>query len=511
MSGPDPPFAPLGVRELEEAFRTGRARPSEVVRCCLEAIRASDADAPPLRAVIAALDASAARAAADSDERWRTGAPRSPLEGIPVLVKDNIDVAGVPTTNGTRIPFPLPRRDAWVVERLRAAGAVVVGKANQHELGAGTSGINPHHGTARNPFDTNRWCGGSSSGSACAVGAGLVPIAVGTDAGGSIRAPAAFVGAVGLKPTFGRVSRAGMSVLCDTVDTIGPIASSCADAAVFLAATCGVNPEDEETWDQGPLPTVRDELAGGVERLRIGVARRFLADPLVDPRVAAQVVRAGELLEEAGATLLDVELPDIERARLAGLIVLGAEGTSGLEAVLEEHRAALGADLQVLLSLNACIRARDYLAAQRARQEIRRAWRAVFDEVDLVLLPTAGMVAGPIRPDALESGELDEETSARAISFTIQSNLSGFPALSVPFGHAGGLPVGVQLVAPPWEELRLLGAGVALERMAPPRRRPLRYYGDLLLARSSQASSSPIASIGSGGGVGSVTARTSTS
>jgi Asp-tRNA(Asn)/Glu-tRNA(Gln) amidotransferase A subunit family amidase len=476
-------FRPLTIADLERGYRDGRFTPRDVCEHALSAIRASDREDPPLRAVIRVTDERARRDADASAERWRRGQPLSPLDGVPYLVKDNTDVAGVPTTNGTVLEFPLPARDAWAVERLAAAGAVAVGKANLHEIGAGTTGINPHHGTPRNPLDPRRWCGGSSSGSASGVAAGLVPFALATDAGGSVRSPAAFVGAVGLKPTFGRVSRIGMSILCDTLDTFGPIAHTCHDAALALCALAGVHPDDDETWDQPPMPGYAGalaELGRPPAGLRVGVARALLDHPRVEPAVAAHVARAADALAAAGAVLADVEVPDVETCLAVGLVLLAAEGPSGHEERLLANLGRLGPELQVLLLCGEHVSARDYLKAQRIRNVVRRAWRALFAEVDLVLLPAAGAPAGVIRRDSLATGEIDEDASARAVACTFPSNLTGFPALSVPCGLVDDMPVSAQLVAPPWHELRALSAGAALERAGLYRpRRPARWYGDL--------------------------------
>lgn len=475
-------FAPVTAADLARAYREGVRSPSEVLDATLRAIAASDRDDPPLRAVIRTLDERARREAEASTERWRRGAPLSPLDGVPYLIKDNTDVAGVPTTNGTVLTFPLPAADAAVVERLGAAGAVLAGKANLHEIGAGTTGINPHHGTARNPFDPGRWCGGSSSGSASAVAAGLVPLSIGTDAGGSVRAPAAFVGAVGLKPTFGRISRRGMSILCDTLDHYGPIVHSCADAARAFVAASGTHPDDDETWDQPPVPSYEQALAEvgrPAAGLRIGVARHLFDHPRVEPEVAAHVARAADALAGAGATLRDVTVPDLDTCLTVGLVLLGAEGPSGLEDVLRANLSRLGADLQVLLLCGEHVSARDYLRAQRIRTQVRQGWRALYREVDLVLTPAAGLPAGRIRRDALATGEIDEAQSARAIACTFPCNLTGYPAVSVPCGVVDGMPVSAQLVAPPWQELTALRAGAALEASGLyPRRRPARWYAD---------------------------------
>jgi Asp-tRNA(Asn)/Glu-tRNA(Gln) amidotransferase A subunit family amidase len=485
LEQPRPAFRPLTVSELERAYRERRLTPRDVCEATLAAMRASDRDDPPLRAVIRLTDERARQGADASTERWQRGQPLSPLDGVPVVIKDNTDVAGVPTTNGTVIEFPVPQRDGSAVERLAAAGAVLVGKANMHEIGAGTTGINPHHGTPRNPHDVRRWCGGSSSGSASAVAAGLVPIAMATDAGGSVRSPAAFVGAVGLKPTFGRISRLGMSILCDTLDTIGPIAHTCADAALGLCAMAGVHADDDETWDQPAVPGYGEalaELGRPIDGMRIGVARSLFEHRWVEPDAASCVSSAADALGQAGAVLIDVEVPDIESCLVVGLVLLGAEGPSGLEELLTKNLSRLGADLQVLLLCGAHVSARDYLKAQRARTLIRRAWRSLFDGVDLVLMPAAGMPAGIIRRDALATGEIDEEMSARAVACTFPSNLTGYPALSVPCGRVEDMPVSAQLVAPAWQELRALRAGAALERSGLYRpRRPVRWYGDAIV------------------------------
>ena len=476
---------PPGIADYARAYRNGRRSPLEVLEATLAAIREADRADPPLRAVIRACDDRARGEAARSAERWRRGAPLSPLDGVPVLIKDNTDVAGVPTTNGTVLDFPLPSVDARVVARLAAAGAVIAGKANQCEIGAGATGINVHFGTARNPHDPRRWCGGSSSGSASAVAAGLFPFSLATDAGGSVRAPAAFVGAVGLKPTFGRISRIGMSILCDTLDHYGPIAASCADAVIALCAMAGVEPDDEETWDQPALPEVGAALAAleqPLTGLRVGVASGVFSHPRVDPAMGEHVARAADVLAAAGARLADVEVPDLDTCLMVGLVLLGAEGPSGMEEILEAHHHQLGADLQVLLRCGEHVTARDYLKAQRIRQQIRRAWRALFDEVDLVLMPTTGQPAGILRKDALKVGEIDEWSSSRAIACTFPQNLTGFPAVSVPCGRIGALPVGVQVIAPPWQELRALAAGAAIERSdLYGWRRPERWLGDLIL------------------------------
>ncbi len=477
--------APPGLADFARAYRNGKKSPLEVLEATLAAVRAADRADPPLRAVITLCEERARNEASRSAERWKRGAPLSLFDGVPVLVKDNTDVAGVPITNGTIIEFPLPAFDARVVARLVALGAVIIGKANQCEIGAGATGINVHHGSARNPHDPDRWCGGSSSGSASAVAAGLVPLSVATDAGGSVRAPAAFVGAVGLKPTFGRVSRIGMSILCDTLDHYGPITHSCADAAAALCAMSGVEEDDEETWDQPALPDIGGALSAleqPLAGLRVGVASGVFSHHRVDPAMGEHIARAADALAAAGARLADVEVPDLDTCLMVGLVLLGAEGPSGMEEVLTAQHHKLGADLQILLRCGEHVTARDYLKAQRVRHQIKNTWRAILEQVDVVLMPATGQVAGVLRKDALKVGEIDEWSSSRAIVCTFPQNLTGFPAVSVPCGRIGALPVGAQLIAPPWQELDALRAAAAIERAGLyPWRRPVRYLGDQIL------------------------------
>lgn len=475
------------LSDFERAYRDHRCRPSEVCQRTIAAIARADRDAPPLRAVIRTTDDIAVRDAEASDERWQTGVPLSPLDGIPVLVKDNTDVAGVPTSNGSVFELPVPTRDAWVVERVRRLGAIIVGKANLHEIGAGTTGINPHHGTPRNPHDVSRWCGGSSSGSAAAVAAGLVPLSIATDAGGSVRAPAAFVGAVGLKPTFGRISRRGMSILCDTMDHFGPIAHDVAGVTTALCLMADRADDDDETWDQ-PLIDGYSEALAAIEQpltgLRIGVCRSLFDHPWIDGQVAERMSAVADLLGQSGAEIRDFEVPELEKSLLVGLVLIGAEGPAGLEHILLANRHRLGVDLRVLLESGDHLLARDYLKAQRMRQAITRGWRAAMQDIDAVLMPATGTTAQTIRPDALHTGELDDEASARAIGCTIPSNLTGFPAVSVPCGWIDHLPVSAQIVARPWHEIHALRVARHIERSQLfTWRRPRRYFGDDIVAR----------------------------
>jgi len=247
----------------------------------------------------------------------------------------------------------------------------------------------------------------------------------------------------------------------------------------------GVEEDDEETWDQPPLPDIGGALAAleqPLAGLRVGVASGVFSHPRVDPAIGEHIARAADALAAAGARLADVEVPDLDTCLMVGLVLLGAEGPSGMEEVLEAQHHKLGADLQVLLRCGEHVTARDYLKAQRIRHQIRHSWRAILDEVDVVLMPATGQVAGILRKDALKVGEIDEWSSSRAIVCTFPQNLTGFPAVSVPCGRIGALPIGAQLIAPPWQELRALAAGAALERSDLYRwQRPERYLGDRIV------------------------------
>ncbi|MAG55576.1 MAG: Asp-tRNA(Asn)/Glu-tRNA(Gln) amidotransferase GatCAB subunit A [Planctomycetes bacterium] len=432
------------------------------------------------------VDVDGARAHADEVDRRAAGGDDLPLAGVPIALKDNLCTNGVPTTCGSRILSRfIPPYDATVVARLRAAGAVIVAKTNLDEFAMGSSNENSAFGPVRNPWDLARAPGGSSGGSAAAVAAGLVPVALGSDTGGSIRQPAALTGTVGLKPTYGRVSRYGLVAFGSSLDQIGPLSRNVEDAARVLAVIAGGDPRDA-TCSNDPVPDVVAGLEDGVDGLRVGLPREYFDDAIGDG-VKTLVRRAANRLATAGATLIDVSLPHTSYGIPAYYIVATSEASSNLsryDGIHYGHRTKDAADLAETYErsrtegFGAEVRRRIMLGtfalasgyydayydrAMRVRTLIRRDFEEAFEQVDVILSPTSPTPAfklGEKTSDPLEMYLADV--------LTVTANLAGVPGLVVPEGlcdHDGArLPVGVQLMGPLWSEARLLQVGRWLER-----------------------------------------------
>jgi len=483
---------PLGsasgsVAELRAALDAGRIRAVDLVESALERAAAS-----PLDAFVHVRAEAARREAAAADARRERGERLSPLDGIPVALKDNIVQAGEPASCGSRIlegwvsPY-----DAEVVVRLRAAGAVVVGRTNMDEFAMGSSTENSARGPTRNPWDPERAPGGSSGGSAAAVATGVVPLALGSDTGGSIRQPAALCGVVGVKPTYGRVSRRGLVAFASSLDQIGPLARSSADAALCLEALCGHDPGDSTSLPE-PAPSLGEALDGDVAGLVVGLPREYFEAEGAHPEVLAATREAVAELERAGAKLREVSLPHTRFAVATYYLVATAEASSNLaryDGVRYGRRAAgyrglldmyrrtrsegFGAEVKrrVLLGtyvLSAGYYDAYYRKAQQVRTLLRRGFEAAFAGCDVIATPTTPEPAFPL-------GERTADPLRMYLSdvFTVSASLAGLPALSTPCGAVEGLPVGLQLVARPLDEATLLRVADAYERRTDwHRRRP---------------------------------------
>lgn len=463
------------------AYRDGRATPEEVAERVLEATRRLDEATPPLRAFLAQSADDVRAQAREATARWRAGRPLSRIDGVPVAVKDEVDQRGYPTTVGTRFLGGTPApRDAAAVERLRAAGALLVGKANMHEIGLGVTGLNPHHGPARNPYDPARVTGGSSSGPAAAVAAGLCPLALGADGGGSIRIPAALCGVVGLKPTFGRVSERGAAPLCWSVAHLGPIGATVADAALGFIVMAGPDPEDPNSLGH-PAPSLEGAADEGLSGLRLAVVPGWFEH--ADEAVVRACREALERLRAGGAVVVEREPQglDLDLVRPVHLVTIVSEMAAAHLAHDRKHRRHYAADTRLNLALARRLTAYDYIHAQRHRVRINAAVQALLDGVDGFVTPAAGCTAPPLRADALRSGESDLETTERIMRFAPLANLTGLPAVSVPVGYdADGLPIGLQIVGHAWCERVLLRVAWAVE--AGVERRPPKVRARLLEA-----------------------------
>jgi aspartyl-tRNA(Asn)/glutamyl-tRNA(Gln) amidotransferase subunit A len=465
---------------IAEAVRRGERSAREVVEEHLVAIEAREVELHAFNLVTA----DEARAAADELDR-RIGAGEEPgsLAGVPIALKDNLCTRGIPTTCSSRILEGWrPPYDATVVARLRAAGAITVGKTNLDEFAMGSSTENSAFGPTRNPRDPNRVPGGSSGGSAAAVAAGVVPIALGSDTGGSIRQPAALCGVVGLKPTYGRVSRYGLVAFASSLDQIGPLTATVEDAALTLEVIAGHDPRDSTSLPE-PAPELRAGLREGVEGLRIGVVRELVDS--CDPDVVARVREAADALDAAGAKLDDTSVPATIYGLSAYYLIAPAEASSNLArydgvryglrvdgpdvTAMYGHTRAAGFGPEVkrrimlgTYALSAGYYDAYYGQAQRVRTLIIRDFEAAYREYDLLLSATSPTTAFAIGAKS--------EPLAMYLSdvCTIPSNLAGHPAVSMPFGTGDdGLPVGVQLLGPALSEALLLRAAAVLENAAP--------------------------------------------
>jgi Asp-tRNA(Asn)/Glu-tRNA(Gln) amidotransferase A subunit family amidase len=462
-------FAFATVGDYAEAYLSGATDPERAAERVLQAIADSDAHEPPLRAIIACNRDDVMAQARASAKRLRQGKPLSVFDGVPVAVKDEVDMVPYGTTVGTRFLGRQPaREDSTAVARMRAAGALLIGKANMHEIGIGVTGLNPHHGVARNPYNLGHYTGGSSSGSAAAVAAGLCPVAISADAGGSIRIPSAFCGMVGLKPTYTRVSEFGAAPLCWSLAHLGPIAATAHDAALMYATIAGPDPKDPATLAQPPL------TLEGFDNVDLSGLTLGVYPPWFKHASAPMVQECRKLLkglESMGAQVAEIEIPQLEAARVAHLITIASEMFAAMAQYYGEHHHEYGLDVRTNLSLARSFTASDYIQAQRVRTRTTANLNRALEKVDAIVTPTTGCTAPAIAPDAL-GGESDLTTLMEIMRFTPIANLTGHPAISFPAGYdSDGLPVGFQAIGRPWEEhvlLRLANAAEQLvERRAP--------------------------------------------
>jgi len=382
----------------------------------------------------------------------------SALRGIPIAVKDLFDTAGIRTTAGSKFfSDNIPDNDAFVVEKLKQAGAILMGKTNTHEIALGVTGNNPHYGTARNPWNTDRIPGGSSSGSAIAVATGMALGALGTDTGGSIRIPASLCGVVGLKPTYGRVSLRGVFPLSWNLDHVGPITSCVRDAALLLQVISIYDPIDPAsikmlTGDY--IGHLIDDIDG--RKVALGVGEYIDA---ADPEVVAAVRQAAKVFESMGCKVQEVNVDWMRQAALANVTMLRADGAAVHHDRLQEHPEMFGEDILFRLQGGAKTTATEYALARRTQAEVRKRCELFFESYDFLLTPSTPIVAPAI------AGNDAVEQAARLTRFTAPFNLTGLPAISVPCGfNQEGLPIGLQIISRAWGDAKVLNAAYAYEQ-----------------------------------------------
>jgi aspartyl-tRNA(Asn)/glutamyl-tRNA(Gln) amidotransferase subunit A len=447
---------------IREAGQSLRKRRLSAVELATAAISRIDRTNSSLRAFITVTAGYALERARVADVELRTGRDRGPLHGIPIAVKDLFATRGVLTTAGSKVFANLvPEYDSTTVERLEKAGAVMLGKLNMHELAYGITSANPHFGAVRNPWNPEHSPGGSSGGSAVAVAANIVYAAMGTDTGGSIRIPAAFCGTVGLKPTYGRVSRHGVLPLAYSLDHVGPLTRSVYDAALMLNAIAGFDARDDSS-SHHPTVDFTPEEGGSIRGLRIGFAQNFFFERL-DHDVESSVRGACARAESLGAVVKPVVVPDMAAINAIGRMILLAEASAHMEPYLRE-RHRIGPDVLSLLEQGRLVAATDYINAQRLRRRARQRFDLLWREVDCLLTPTTPNAAPRADAQSVRLGGTEEDVRLATTRLVRGINVLGLPALSMPCGLNGsGLPIGLQIIGPAFEEALILRVGAALE------------------------------------------------
>ena len=447
----------MTIFEAASELRRRRISSAELTAAALARLSRNER----LNAFITVTPELAQQRAANADAELAAGQDRGLLHGIPVAAKDLFYTKGVRTTGGSPLfrDF-VPDHDAAAMERLHKAGAVPLGKLNLHELAYGTTSANPHFGPVRNPWDMERSSGGSSGGSGAALAADIVYAALGTDTGGSIRIPASFCGVVGIKPTFGRVSRFGVMPLSYTLDHAGPMARTVREAALVLNAIAGHDRRDPNSA-RHPLVDFVPEDGCSIRAVRIGFPENFYFERL-DPEVEIAVRGAIARAELLGAEIWPVTLPDINAINAVGRVIQLPEATAVYERYLGE-RERFGADVLALFDQGRLIPATDYLHAQRLKRKLRGEFARVWSEVDCLMVPTTPMPAPRIGEQTVHLGGRDEDVRLAATRLVRAINVLGLPAVSIPCGLSGGMPVGLQIVGPSFDEALILRVAAALE------------------------------------------------
>ena len=465
------------VADYRRAYESGRCTPTDVANAALRAIELSNSLNPPLRAVVDTNRSVVLAMAEASTERWRAGETLSLLDGIPVSIKGMFHVepyeflAGCATTPHIN----RGRQEAAIVRKLKEAGAVIIGVANLQEFGMGALGSNPNsrHLTARNAYNTQCYCGGSSSGSGVCVAAGLCPISIGTDGGGSVRIPAATCGVVGLKHTYGLVDMTGCCTVSHSVGVSGPLSSSVLDAAITM--DCIARETDGERVLMS-LEGISDSVSG----MKVGVYWDYFNH--ADREIVERCTAALSVLESLGVEIVEIAIPELEACRVAHFTSIISEMSQSLAPDTDHMFSRINLESLMVICCGIQLTSYHYLNAQKQRTRAVTCLAHVFEQVDIIVTPTTGCVTPPISPAAVPLGEIDGMSSGKLMRFAFLANLCGNPALTIPVGYTNdqGLPIGLQLMGRNYEERILLRLGLALEQSGKfPLQKPQVFY-DLL-------------------------------
>ena len=451
----------MGAGDLSKLVQSKEISPVEIIEAHLTRI---DATEPVLNSFITLLADQARKSARQAEKDIQAGRYKGPLHGIPVALKDLYNTGGVRTTSGSRIfDTFIPTEDCTVAAKFHQAGAILLGKLNMHQFAYGPTGENPDYGHMHNPWNPDMVTGGSSGGSGSAAAAGQCTITTGSDTGGSIRIPAALCGIVGLKPTYGLVSRYGLSSLSWSLDHPGPMTRTVEDTAITMNVIAGHDPKDVASA-KVDIPDYTSALTGDVKGLRIGIVKEYFEAPL-DPQVRKAVMDAISLLESMGADIKEVSYPMFNQSQAISSTVLMAEATAYHRDLLEKDGHQLYEPVRQRLEAGLFISAAEYLRAQQARSIFDQQGRRLLDEVDLLAGPTEPVTAPEILASKVMAGEQEVGVVGALTQYTRPYNINGFPAISVPCGFSDdGMPIGLQLAGRPFDELTVLRAAHAYEQ-----------------------------------------------
>lgn len=451
------------VTEIAELIRTKKVSPVELTKELIQHAKETD---QIINVFMTIQEEEALKQAKEAEKEIQDGHYKGMYHGIPIAIKDNIYTTDMPTTMSSKIHENYtPNYEATVVQKLKDAGAIIFGKVSMHEYAWGITNDNPHYGPVKNPWKLEHIPGGSSGGSGAAVAAHATLASLGTDTAGSIRIPSSACGIVGLKPTFGRVSKYGVYPLAWTLDHVGPMTKTVSDAAGLLNVIAGYDSNDPtsvNTKKEDYLTYTKDS----VENLVIGIEEEYYFSN-VDSRVEDVVRKNIKLLEEQGAKVKRVKLPTLAYGEWTELVTSLAEAATIHDVHLREQPENLGDDIKALFYVGQLISSIDYLQAQQVRRQIKHDFNKVFEEVDVLIAPTLPVLPPLIGDKKLILNGKEEDVTDQVIRYMGPANLVGLPALSVPGGIVEGLPVGVQIIGPAFEEKRLFVVGEAIEKTRP--------------------------------------------
>ncbi|PIA51883.1 hypothetical protein AQUCO_01000037v1 [Aquilegia coerulea] len=478
------PFLYWKIRDFAHAYRSSSVTPSMVAEYIISGVEEFNNKNPPMPLLISFSAEDVRNQAEASTQRFKEGKPLSILDGIFMAIKDDIDCYPHPTKGATTWFHEVRpiKQDAVCVSRLRSCGVILIGKANMHELGLGTTGNNPNYGTTRNPHALERYTGGSSSGPAAIVAAGLCSAALGTDGGGSVRIPSSLCGVVGLKTTYGRTDMEGSLCDCGTVEIIGPIAATVEDVMLVYATILGPSPSDEYILNPSTpcLPNLSSyNSSNDLLSLRLGKYTEWFND-VYSTDISDRCENVLSMLSKNhGCKTIEVVIPELHEMRTSHIVAIGSESACSLfPDYIAGNAAKLTHDTRINLALFRAFSASDYVAAARLRRRIMYYHMEIFKNVDIIVTPTTGMTAPIIPPSSLQFGETNLQDSGYLMRFIITANLLGLPAITVPVGHdKQGLPIGLQLIGRPWAEATILRLASAVEELCvDSRKRPSTFY-----------------------------------